>query len=129
MATLWEQLNRLFPEVLSPEPREAINGTKLLEKVRNCLEGEYSENSIRQHFSEMSQDPTSSNRITVNITLQRISTGKERTSLDWEHIRDLRSLSPEFRLLFEWVAYCLAQKRAYTFMNFNQIQSIEKKTG
>lgn len=333
MATLWEQLNRLFPEVLSPEPREAINGTKLLEKVRNCLEGEYSENSIRQHFSEMSQDPTSSiakvadghgyylrkpenreslagpiaaepvkasegrevqleekfrsifmrhsersnlfpmhvehtrassraaginrwkfpdvvllgwgvgemidqgyrldpnlltvkmslgeqpfslhsielkvslamstfrenffqcvsnskwahgaslaiantiddstlsdelrrlgasydisvlsyglssefleslpsaseirnmtdaefdDRITVNITLQRISTGKERTSLDWEHIRDLRSLSPEFRLLFEWVAYCLAQKRAYTFMNFNQIQSIEKKTG
>lgn len=60
MATLWDQLNRVFPEVLSPEPREAINGTKLLEKVRAHLEGDYSENSIRPHFSEMSQDPTSS---------------------------------------------------------------------
>ncbi len=33
MATLWDQLNRVFPEVLSPDPGEAINGTKLLEKV------------------------------------------------------------------------------------------------
>jgi len=38
VATLWDQLNRVFPEVLSPEPREAINGTKLLEKVRTHLE-------------------------------------------------------------------------------------------
>ena len=36
-----------------------MNGTKLLEKVVKLLESEYSENSIRQHFSVMSQDPTS----------------------------------------------------------------------
>jgi hypothetical protein len=66
--------------------------------------------------------------IGAKIALQRISTGKERASLDWEHIRDLRHLSPEFDLLFEWVAYCLSQKRAYTFVDFQKIQSIEKKT-
>jgi hypothetical protein len=334
MATLWEQLTRLFPDVLSSDPQQAINGTKLLEKIRDRLDGEYSENSIRQHFSEMSQDPTSpiakvadghgyylrknenresaeppppdtaksvdvpegrdvqleekfrsifmrhaersnlfpmhvehtrassriagvnrwkfpdvllvgwgageltdqgyrldpnllavkmslgeqpfflqsielkvglsmstfrenffqcvsnskwahsaslavansiddstlsdelrrlgasydisvvsyglpsemleslpnasdirkmtdaefDDRIAGKIVLQRISSGKERASLDWEHIRDLRSLSPEFRLLFEWVAYCLSQKRAYSFSDFQQIQSIERKT-
>jgi hypothetical protein len=333
MATLWEQLNRLFPGVLSADPRQAINGTKLLEKVRGRLDGEYAENSIRQHFSEMSQDPTSSiakvadghgyylrktddqegpgppaaeppeeeeitggreiqleekfrsifmrhaersnsfpmhvehtrassraaginrwkfpdvvllgwgvgeltdqgyrldpnllavkmslgeqpftlhsielkvalststfrenffqcvsnskwahgarlavantiddntlseelrrlgtsydisvmsyglsselleslpnasdirkmtdaefdDRIAGRIALQRISSGRERASLDWEHIRDLRSVSPEFRSLFEWVAHCLSQKRAYTFVDFQHIQNIEKK--
>ncbi|MEO8662977.1 MAG: hypothetical protein ABI693_31250 [Bryobacteraceae bacterium] len=59
MATLWEQLNRLYPEILSSDPHAAINGTKLLEKVRGRLDGQYAENTIRQHFSVMSQDATS----------------------------------------------------------------------
>lgn len=336
MATLWEQLNSLYPGLLSPDPANAINGTKLLEKVTPRLEGEYSENSIRQHFSVMSQDPTSliakvssghgyylrqqpetqslpdtparppvnldsaddpegretqleekfrsifirhaersnlfpmhvehtrastrasgvnrwkfpdvvvlswgvgemtdqgyrldpnllqvkmslgeqpfllrsvelkvglslsgfrenffqcvsnskwahgatlaiansiddstlsdelrrlgasydisvdsyglsseflrslptatkiremadsefDETIAPNITVQRISSGKERPALDWEHIRDLRSLSPEFRQLFEWVAHCLNQRRPYRFADFDKIQEIEKK--
>ncbi|MBS1872427.1 MAG: hypothetical protein JSU00_04380 [Acidobacteria bacterium] len=337
MANLWEQLNRLYPEVLSPDPASAINGTKLFEKVVGRLEGEYAENSIRQHFSVMSQDPTSSiakvttghgyylreqltsqatidsaaptllstpvelskgrdlqleekfrfifmrhaersnvfpmhvehtrassraagvNRwkfpdvvllnwrvgdmtdqgyrldpnllqvkmslgeqpfllrsvelkvdlslasfresffqcvsnskwahgatlaiatsiddstlsdelrrlgasydvsvdsyglsaefleslppaskiramtdsefdeaIAPQITVQRVSSGKERSALDWEHILDLRSLSPGFRQLFEWVAYCLAQRRPYRFADFDQIQKIERTVG
>jgi hypothetical protein len=336
MATLWDQLNRLFPEVLSPDPGEAINGTKLLEKITGRLDGEYAEGSIRQHFSEMSHDPTTSiakvadrqgyylrkaenresvvelptdsatgladssegrdvqleekfrsifirhaersnsfpmhvehtrasggrpagvnrwkfpdvlllswgageltdqgyrldpnllsvkmslgeqpfslrsielkvalslatfrenffqcvsnskwahgatlavansiddstlsdelrrlgasydisvdsyglssefleslpsaseirkmtdtefdEKIAPKIALQRLSSGKERASLDWEHIRDLRSLSPEFRLLFEWISYCLSQKRAYAFTDYQRIQEIDKKT-
>jgi hypothetical protein len=63
------------------------------------------------------------------ISLTRLSTGRERTSLDWEHINDLRTLSSDFHLLFEWVAYCLGQKRAYGFNDFQQIQKIERKTG
>lgn len=59
METLWKQLNDLFPETLPPNPEAAINGTRLFEKVRDRLEG-YSEKSIRQHFSIMSQDPSSS---------------------------------------------------------------------
>jgi hypothetical protein len=333
-ATLWEQLNRVYPEVLSPESKDAINGTKLLEKVRGRLDKDYTENTIRQHFSEMSQDPTSSiarvadrqgyflrraenrevveppkaseaptsaaasegresqleekfrsifmrysersnlfpmhvehthaarraeginkwkfpdvvllgwgvgkltdqgyrldpnllavkmslgeqpfslqsielkvplsastfrenffqcvsnskwadsatlavansiddstlseelrrlgasydvsvvsyglssefleslpnasdirkmtdvdfdDRIAPRISLQRISSGKDREALDWGHIDDLSNLSPEFKLLFEWVAHCLSQKRAYSFEDFQKIQNIEKK--
>lgn len=59
MATLKEQLATLFPEILPSEPAEAINGTALLALVRPRLQGEYSEHSIRQHFSVMSTDPTS----------------------------------------------------------------------
>jgi hypothetical protein len=59
MATLWEQLNGLYPKVLPSDPSKAINGTELLEKVRPLL-GKFAEDSIRQYFSLMSQDPTSS---------------------------------------------------------------------
>jgi hypothetical protein len=59
MASLWEQLTRILSEVLPPNPDEAINGTQLLAIVEPKLEKEYSENSIRQHFSSMSADPTS----------------------------------------------------------------------
>lgn len=61
------------------------------------------------------------------ITVQRISIGNERLSLDWEDIRDLRTLSPEFRQLSEWVALCLAQRRPYHFRHFNQMRQIEKR--
>jgi hypothetical protein len=67
-------------------------------------------------------------RVAGHISPVRISTGKERASLDWEHISDLRSLSPEFRWLFEWIAYCLSLRRAYSFPDFQQIQKIEQKT-
>lgn len=67
--------------------------------------------------------------IAPQITVQRVSSGKERSALDWEHILDLRSLSPGFRQLFEWVAYCLAQRRPYRFADFDQIQKIERTVG
>ncbi|MEO8662978.1 MAG: hypothetical protein ABI693_31255 [Bryobacteraceae bacterium] len=67
-------------------------------------------------------------KIAPRISVTRISSGKQRAELDWEHIRDLRKLSPEFRSLFEWIAHCLAQKRAYRFLDFQHIQHIEKNT-
>ncbi len=68
-------------------------------------------------------------RIASKITLTRVSTANERAILDWEHIRDLRSQSTEFQHLFEWIAYCLSNKRAYKYNDFQQIQSIEHNTG
>jgi hypothetical protein len=59
MASLREQLSGLFPKVLPSSPDEAINGTELIERVRPLLEGEYATQSLRQHFSAMSADPTS----------------------------------------------------------------------
>ncbi len=59
MATLRDQLNKLLPTVLPANPDDALNGTELRKLVTPLLEGEYSENSIRSHFSVMSADPTS----------------------------------------------------------------------
>ena len=67
--------------------------------------------------------------IAPKVDVKRVSSGKERPALDWDHIRDLRSLSPEFHQLFEWVALCLADTRPYAFADFDQIQKIEKKIG
>lgn len=67
--------------------------------------------------------------IVAKISLRRISTGKERASLDWDHIRDMRKLSPEFRQLFDWVAHCLEQSRPYTIADYKRIQEIENRVG
>ncbi len=59
MASLHEQLLRIFPQVLPTDPSSALNGTDLIEKVRPLLSKDYSENSLRQHFSVLASDPTS----------------------------------------------------------------------
>jgi hypothetical protein len=59
MATLREQLAKILPTVLPVKADDAINGTELRKLVVPQLDGEYSENSIRSHFSVMSADPTS----------------------------------------------------------------------
>jgi hypothetical protein len=62
--------------------------------------------------------------IASQIKYIQISTGKDRSLLDWEHINDLRTLSPDFIALFEWIAYCLAEKRASTFTNYQGIKKL-----
>lgn len=66
--------------------------------------------------------------IASKITISRISTGKERASLDWEAINDLQSLSLDFKNLFEWIAYCLGEKKAFAFEDFSKIREIKKKS-
>ena len=67
-------------------------------------------------------------RISANVALTTFGSAKERATLDWEHINDLKSLSRDFSDLFEWTAYCLAQKRAYRFEDYDHIRKIQKKT-
>jgi hypothetical protein len=57
-ATLWEQLNKIFPEVLPTEAPKAINGTQLIALVKPKLVGDFTENAIRGYFSFMSKDPS-----------------------------------------------------------------------
>ena len=58
-------LDRQLRDILSDEqrlpsdPESAISGTELLTLVRPRLQGEYSENSLRQYFSSLAADPTS----------------------------------------------------------------------
>jgi len=60
--SLLEQLRKILAEseILPLDPDAAISGTELLQLVHPKLEGEYSDNSLRQTFSTLSADPTSS---------------------------------------------------------------------
>ena len=57
--SLRHQLNTALPEILPASPQDAIKGTELIRLVRMRLDGNYSDASLRYHFSIMSCDPGS----------------------------------------------------------------------
>ncbi|MBK1832088.1 hypothetical protein JIN77_15230 [Verrucomicrobiaceae bacterium R5-34] len=57
--SLRTQLNDTLTEYLPANPKEAIKGTELIRLIRMKLDGNYSDASLRYHFSIMSCDPTS----------------------------------------------------------------------
>lgn len=57
--SLRQQLTDILPEILPSSPKEATKGTELIRLVRLRLQGEYSDASLRYHFSIMSCDPAS----------------------------------------------------------------------
>ncbi|MBK1827382.1 hypothetical protein [Haloferula rosea] len=57
--SLRSQLSDLLPSLLPTNPAEAIKGTELIRLVRLQLTGNYSDASLRYHFSIMSCDPGS----------------------------------------------------------------------
>lgn len=52
-------LDDILPEILPSSPREAIKGTELIRLVRMKLDGDYSDASLRYHFSFMAAEPDS----------------------------------------------------------------------
>lgn len=57
--SLRKQLTEALPDYLPANPQEAIKGTELIRLIRMKLDGNYSDASLRYHFSIMSCDPTS----------------------------------------------------------------------
>jgi hypothetical protein len=57
--SLRKQLSDILPSLLPSNPSEAIKGTELIRLVRLQLTGNYSDASLRYHFSIMSCDPAS----------------------------------------------------------------------
>ncbi len=57
--SLRKQLTDILPPLLPSNPSEAIKGTELIRLVRLQLTGNYSDASLRYHFSIMSCDPAS----------------------------------------------------------------------
>ena len=57
--SLREQLRDILPKILPSNPTEAIKGTELIRLVRFRLGDEYSDATLRYHFSILSYDPTS----------------------------------------------------------------------
>lgn len=61
-----------------------------------------------------------------DIPPMALSPGKVKASLDWEHIRDMKAQSPEFNTLFDWIARCLRDGRAYPVEDYLKLLQIEK---
>jgi len=57
--SLREQLRDILPQILPSNPTEAIKGTELIRLVRFRLGDEYSDATLRYHFSILSYDPSS----------------------------------------------------------------------
>ena len=57
--SLRNQLSELLSDLLPINPKEAVKGTELIRLLRLKLNGEYSDASLRYHFSVMSCDPSS----------------------------------------------------------------------
>jgi hypothetical protein len=56
--SLREHLKDLLPELLPADPNDAIKGTELIRLVKFRLRQNYSDATLRYHFSVMSCDPT-----------------------------------------------------------------------
>lgn len=56
---LREQLRVILPDILPDDPEQAIKGTELIRMVRLRLAGDYSDATLRYHFSILSYDATS----------------------------------------------------------------------
>jgi hypothetical protein len=57
--SLREQLRDILPQILPSDPAEAIKGTELIRLVRFRLGDEYSDATLRYHFSILSYDTSS----------------------------------------------------------------------
>lgn len=56
---LRDQLRRILPEILPKNPNQSIKGTELIQLVKYRLHQNYSDATLRYHFSIMSCDPSS----------------------------------------------------------------------
>ncbi|MEX2580124.1 MAG: hypothetical protein WD342_13785 [Verrucomicrobiales bacterium] len=56
---LRDQLKEILPDILARNPAQATKGTELIELVKHRLKQEYSDATLRYHFSIMSCDPSS----------------------------------------------------------------------
>jgi hypothetical protein len=56
---LREQLKKILPDILPRNPAESIKGTELIQLVKYRLHQNYSDATLRYHFSIMSCDPSS----------------------------------------------------------------------
>lgn len=57
--SLRDQLRSILPQILPASPSDAIKGTELIRLVRFRLGDEYSDATLRYHFSILSYDPAS----------------------------------------------------------------------
>lgn len=68
-------------------------------------------------------------RLRGDIKPAQISSGTARSALDWDHVRDMMTQSQDFKDIFEWIARCLRDARAYSFKRYLDLREIEQEAG
>ncbi|MGA0845261.1 MAG: hypothetical protein ACO3RV_01870 [Luteolibacter sp.] len=102
--SLRKQLSDVLPSLLPASPADAIKGTELIRLTRLQLNGNYSDASLRYHFSIMSCDPASpiakvekgQGYYRRNTTLPVLSGSHELMALTQGRLDDLTNSSQEF---------------------------------
>jgi hypothetical protein len=61
------------------------------------------------------------------VKVSTVATGRQRPGLDWEHINDMRDRTKDYVVLFEWIAHCLKEGRAFSYADFCDITEIQKR--
>jgi hypothetical protein len=113
---LRDQLRKILPEILSENPTDAIKGTELIRLVKFRLNQDYSDATLRYHFSIMSCDPTS--------PIAKVEHGQGyylRTSTNIHSLKSARNLIPtsqgllgeEFRATSEEVDLAIARANKF----------------
>ncbi len=64
-----------------------------------------------------------------NRSPNKMTSGMLRPALDWDHIRDLKAQSSEVQMIFDWIAYCLKEGKAYSAENYRQLMEIQNRPG
>lgn len=101
--SLRSKLNEILPALLPANPADSIKGTELIQLVRMQLEGNYSDASLRYHFSMMSYDPASpiakveqgQGYYRRSAPLPELSGAQELVALTQGRLEDLNAADPD----------------------------------
>ncbi len=66
-------------------------------------------------------------KVESKVNVKIINTAKERDTLDWDHIKDLKQQNRDFNALFDWISFCLKEEKAYPYQAYKSVDSINKK--
>jgi hypothetical protein len=80
--------------------------------------------STMMEMSDLEFDELVGSRSPIKLT-----SGVPRPALDWDHIRDLNAQSSEFASVFDWIAYCLNEGKAYAIEKYRQLVAIQRAPG
>lgn len=140
--SLRKQLHQILLELLPPDPRDAIKGTELIRAVRMRLDGDYSDASLRYHFSVMSFDPGSpiakvekgQGYYRRGTPLSAVSGARELVALTQGRLDDLGDYKSADQVLlrirkFDAVVRCYAESRGLFPLELRELLNRKESYG
>lgn len=67
--------------------------------------------------------------IADKIEVKKLVTSEGPEPIDWQHIDDMRTQSPELDNIFEWIAECLEERKPFYYDDYMDISEIQNRVG